>query len=67
LYRVNRSTRAALPINGESPAGVYFRATGAVPTEKLNPNVLMMQSAKDRDTDDVADCLSAPKKWCVFA
>jgi hypothetical protein len=39
----------------------------AVRTENLTANVLMMQSAQNRNRHDIADRLPASEQWCVFA
>jgi hypothetical protein len=46
--------------------GASLPAIG-VRTENLTANVLMMQSAQNRNRHDIADRLPASEPWCVFA
>ena len=39
----------------------------AVPVQNLNPDILMVQTAKDGNGCNVTDLLRSPKIWCILA
>jgi hypothetical protein len=38
-----------------------------VPSQKLSPDVLVMESAEDRDRCNAAELLGSPKIWRIFS